>query len=112
MFIISLSTLYIIYFLEPQSKAGNVESCIDHPDKNTSVHSKIILIPDDSQNNHPEHSNTPFNSELSNNPDTIGKEIYTYIIQHCLKLFEFLDFKYKNLILNLYDTDIQFRCLN
>lgn len=60
-----------IYDMEPQSKAGNVESCIDHPDKNTSVHSKIILIPDDSQNNHPEHSNTPLNSELSNNPDAI-----------------------------------------
>lgn len=89
MFIISLSTLYIIYFLEPHSKAGNVESCTDHPDENTSVHSKTILISDDSQNNHPEHSSTPFNSELSNNPDEIGKEIYTYIIQLCLKLFEY-----------------------
>lgn len=55
---------------------GNVESFTDHPNENTSVNSKTIQIPDDSHNNHPDHSITPFNKELSDNPDEIGKEMY------------------------------------
>lgn len=64
-----------IYDMEPQSKVGNVESFTDHLNEKTSVNSKTIQIPDDSHNNHPEHSSTPFNKELSNNPDEIEPKL-------------------------------------
>lgn len=68
-------TTFEEYLNEPQSKVGNVESCTDHPDENTSPNSKTIQIPDDSHNKYPEHSSTPFNKELSNNPDEIEPKL-------------------------------------